>query len=244
MTPPARRGRMPAVSDADIRRVALELLVAQGAEALTLRAIARELGITAPALYRYYPSREELLVALRRDICIRLADDLGAQVAELPDDGVVRLFAICRAFRRWALAHRNEFTLVFASPTPGGPGTVRRFDEAFGLVFLEAAGKLLAAYDLATPPTDSIPDALRTDLIAFQNELLALLAGSEQKFPAEKFDLGVAYLMMTVWVRLYGHVTLEVFGNYPMPVSDPDVLFDAVLTDLAAGMGLTTGEMG
>lgn len=244
MTPPARRGRMPAVSDADIRRVAAELLVSRGAEALTLRAIARELGITAPALYRYYPSREDLLVALRRDICKRLADDLAAQVAELPDDGVVRLFAICRAFRRWALAHRNEFTLVFASPAAGEPDTVRRFDESFGLVFLEAAGKLLAAYDLATPPVESIPEALRTDLLAFQGELLALLAGSDRKFPAEKFDLGVAYLMMTVWVRLYGHVTLEVFGNYPMPVSDPDVLFDAVLTDLAAGMGLTTGSVG
>lgn len=242
MTPPARRGRMPAVSDADIRRVAAELLVSHGAEALTLRAIARELGITAPALYRYYPSREELLAALRRDICKRLADDLAAQVAELPDDGVVRLFAICRAFRRWALAHRNEFTLVFASPSDGNPGTVRRFDESFGLVFLEAAGKVLGAYDLAPPPVESIPEALRTDLIAFQTELLALLAGSEQKFPAEKFDLGVAYLMMIVWVRLYGHVTLEVFGNYPMPVSDPDVLFDAVLTDLAAGIGLAAGD--
>ncbi|NKY35538.1 TetR/AcrR family transcriptional regulator [Nocardia speluncae] len=244
MTPPARRGRMPAVSDADIRRVAAELLVSHGAEALSLRAIARELGITAPALYRYYPSRDELLAALRRDICRRLADDLAAQVAELPDDGVVRLFAICRAFRHWALAHRNEFTLVFASPSGGNPGTVRRFDESFGLVFLEAAGKVLAAYDLAPPPVESIPGALRTDLIAFQTELLALLAGSEQKFPAEKFDLGVAYLMMTVWVRLYGHVTLEVFGNYPMPVSDPDVLFDAVLTDLAAGIGLVAGDGG
>ncbi|MEU4313937.1 TetR-like C-terminal domain-containing protein [Nocardia sp. NPDC024068] len=99
-------------------------------------------------------------------------------------------------------------------------------------VDLEAAGKLLAAYDLATPPVESIPEALSTDLLAFQCELMALLAGSDQKFPAEKFDLGVAYLIMTVgWVRLYGHVTLEVFGNYPMPVSDPDVPFDAVLTD-------------
>lgn len=237
MTQPARRGRMPAVSDADIRRVAGVLLVEQGAEALTLRAIARELGITAPALYRYYPSREELLAAVRRDICVQLAEDLGAQVAELPEDGVVRLFAICRAFRRWALAHRNEFTLVFASPADG-PAGVRRFDESFGLVFLEAAGRLLATYELATPPTDLIPDALREDLIGFQNELLAVLAESGQKFPAEKLDLGVAYLMMTIWARLYGHVTLEVFGNYPMTVSDPDVLFDAVLADLAAGIGV------
>lgn len=47
--------------------------------------------------------------------------------------------------------------------------------------------------------------------------------------------------MMTMWARLYGHVTLEVFGNYPMPVSDPEVLFDAVLADLAAGIGLSVG---
>ncbi|GGL35795.1 TetR/AcrR family transcriptional regulator [Nocardia jinanensis] len=243
MTQPARRGRMPAVSDVDIRRVARELLVDRGTEALTLRAIARDLGVTAPALYRYYSSREDLVAAVRRDICIHLAEDLAVQVAELPDDGVIRLFAICRGFRHWALAHRNEFTLVFASPADGGAGGLRRFDESFGLVFLEAAGRLLATYDLATPPTDLIPAALRADLIVFQEELLAVLARSGQKFPAEKLDLGVAYLMMTMWARLYGHVTLEVFGNYPMPVSDPEVLFDAVLTDLAAGIGLTTGEV-
>lgn len=232
---------MPAVSDADIRRVARVLLVGRGAEALTLRAIARELGITAPALYRYYPSREDLVAAVRRDICVHMAEDLAAQVAELPEDGVVRLFAICRGFRRWALDHRNEFTLVFASPADGGAGGLRRFDESFGLVFLEAAGRLLATYDLVTPPTDRIPDALREDLIGFQNELLAVLAESGQKFPAEKLDLGVAYLMMTMWARLYGHVTLEVFGNYPMPVSDPDALFDAVLAELAAGIGVSAG---
>ncbi len=239
MTPPARRGRMPAVSDADIRRVARVLLIEQGAEALTLRAIARELGVTAPALYRCYPSREELVGAVRRDICIDLAEDLGAQVAELPEDGVVRLLAICRGFRRWALAHRHEFTLVFASPADSGPGGVRRFDESFGLVFLEAAGRLLTGYEVATPSTATIPHALREDLIGFRTELLAVLAESGQKFPAEKLDLGVAYLMMTLWARLYGHVTLEVFGNYPMPVTDPDGLFEAVLADLVRSVGLS-----
>ncbi|WP_051133274.1 TetR/AcrR family transcriptional regulator [Nocardia paucivorans] len=239
MTPPARRGRMPAVNDADIRRVARALIVEQGAEALTLRAIARELGITAPALYRYYPSREELVAAIRRDICVDLAEELGAQAAELPEDGVVRLLAICRGFRRWALAHRHEFALVFASPADGDPGGVRRFDESFGLVFLEAAGRLLTGYEVATPPTGTIPATLRADLIGFQTDLLAVLAASGQKFPAEKLDLGVAYLMMTLWARLYGHVTLEVFGNYPMAVSDPDELFEAVLADLVRSVGLS-----
>ncbi|MTK32974.1 TetR family transcriptional regulator, partial [Nocardia seriolae] len=61
MSETRRRGRIPAVSDADIRRVARSLLVEQGPDAITLRAIARELGITAPALYRYYESRDALV---------------------------------------------------------------------------------------------------------------------------------------------------------------------------------------
>lgn len=228
---------MPAVSDADIRRVARAQLAEHGPEALTLRAIASALNVTPPALYRYYASRDDLVAALRRDICLALADELAAQVADLPDDGVVQLFALCRGFRRWALAGAHEFTLVFASPQ--GAGGSRRFEEPFGQVFLAAAGRLLATYDLALPPTDRIPEALRADLVGYQNDLLAMLAAAGQKFPAEKLDLGVTYVMMTLWARLYGHVTLEVFGNYPMRVRDPDALFETVLTDLARSIGLS-----
>ncbi|MEV0355343.1 TetR/AcrR family transcriptional regulator [Nocardia sp. NPDC050697] len=233
----ARRGRVPAVSDADIRRVARAQLAAHGPEALTLRAIAGALAVTAPALYRYYGSRDELVAALRRDICLGLADELAAEAAELPEDGLGQLFALCRGFRRWALANAHEFTLVFASPQLGGEGA-RRFEEPFGRVFLASAGRLLATHDLALPPTDAIPEALRADLVGYQNDLLAMLAAAGQKFPAEKLDLGVTYLMMTLWARLYGHVTLEVFGNYPMRVRDPDAVFEALLTELAAGIGI------
>ena len=233
----ARRGRMPAVTDADIRRVARTLLVEQGPEAVTLRAIARELGITAPALYRYYASRDDLVGALRRDICADLASELAGQVAALPEDGVVQLFAICKGFRHWALTHAHEFTLVFASPAVESTSAMRQFDEPFGRIFLEAAGRLLTTYDIVTPPTDVIPHALREDLVGFQSELLAVLAESGQKFPAEKLDLGVTYLMIQFWARLYGHVTLEVFGNYPIPVRNPDALFDATLADLARSIG-------
>lgn len=91
----------------------------------------------------------------------------------------------------------------------------------------------------ATPPTETIPDALRADLVGFRTELPGVLAGSGQKFPAEKLDLGVAYPMMTLWAQLYGHVTLEVFGNCPIPVTDPDGLFEAVSADLVCSGGLS-----
>lgn len=234
---PARRGRAPAVNDADIRRVARSLLAEQGPEAVTLRAIARALGITAPALYRYYASREDLVATLRQDICADLAEELAQQVAELPDDGMVQLLAVCRGFRRWALDHAPEFTLVFASPAGENTSAMRQFEEPFGRIFLQAAGLLLTTYDIVTPSTEVIPEALCPDLKRFQADLLEVLAESGQEFPAEKLDLGVTYLMTTFWARIYGHVTLEVFGNYPMAVRDPDILFDATLEDLARSIG-------
>ncbi|MEU2030841.1 TetR/AcrR family transcriptional regulator [Nocardia amamiensis] len=229
------RGRAPVVTDGEIRRVAGALLVERGPDAVTLRAIARELGVTAPALYRYYKSLDDLLERLRLDFCADLAEELSAEIATLPDDGAVQFFAICRGFRRWALAHTREFTLVFASP---GAGQARRFDEPFGRIFLAATGRLLATYDIVTPPTDVIPPELREDLAHFQTELLAALSESGQKFPAEKLDLGVTYLMIQIWARLYGHVTLEVFGNYPIPLDNPEILFDAMLADLGRTAGL------
>lgn len=239
MSGPKPRGRAPLVTDADIRRVARALLVQDGVDAVTLRAIARELGVTAPALYRYYRSLDDLLDGLRLDFCADLAVELSAEIATLPDDGMLQFLAICKGFRRWALAHTREYTLVFASPGAGRAQALRRFEEPFGRIFLAAAGRLLATYDIITPGADVIPAELRDDLIHFQTELLAALSESGQKFPAEKLDLGVTYLMIQLWGRIYGHVTLEVFGNYPIPLESPEVLYDAMLADLARTIGLT-----
>ncbi|WP_410619442.1 TetR/AcrR family transcriptional regulator [Amycolatopsis sp. cmx-8-4] len=242
MSHPTRRGRARAATELDIRRTARRLLVEQGPEAVTLRAIARELGITAPALYRYYESRDDLVENLRLDVCADLADELAEDIAEIPDDGMLQLFAICKGFRRWALTHTKEFTLVFASPT-GGVGSaagsaLSRVDEPFGRIFLAAAGRVLAMHDLVTPPSSGVPDELRDDLMTFQQSLADVLSESGQNIPAERLDLGVTYLMIQFWARLYGHVTLEVFGNYPIPMSKPDVLFEAMLIDLAKEIGL------
>lgn len=242
MSHPTRRGRVRAATDKDIRRTARKLLVEQGPEAVTLRAIARELGITAPALYRYYGSRDDLVEHLRLDVCADLAAELAEDIADLADDGTLQLFAVCKGFRRWALTHTNEFTLVFASPTGGvgsAPGSaLSRVDEPFGRIFLAAAGHVLATHDLATPSSDAVPPELRDDLAGFQADLLAVFAESGLAFPAEKLDLGMIFLMIQIWARIYGHVTLEVFGNYPIPMSKPDVLFDAMLADLAREIGL------
>src|SRR5689334_8888777 len=106
MTAATRRERGKAETDREIRQQARALLVDQGPEAVTLRAIARKVGITAPALYRYYTSREDLVEHIRTDICTDLAAELNADLADLPSSDVLgQVLAICRGFRRWAIAH-------------------------------------------------------------------------------------------------------------------------------------------
>ncbi|MTD56173.1 TetR/AcrR family transcriptional regulator [Amycolatopsis pithecellobii] len=245
MDKPTRRGRVRVATDQDIRRTARTLLIERGPEAVTLRAIARELGITAPALYRYYGSRDDLVEHLRLDVIADLAAELSEEIATLTDDGGEQLFAICRGFRRWALTHTKEFTLVFASPTgdvgsaAGSVTTMQRASEPFGRIFLVTAGRILATHQLTIPSAEAVPVELRQDLSAFQSELLSVLHQSGIEFPPDKLNLGTTYVMIQFWARLYGHITLEVFGNYPIPLSKPDAVFDALLADLAREIGLS-----
>jgi AcrR family transcriptional regulator len=250
MDKPTRRGRVRVATDQEIRRTARTLLIERGPEAVTLRAIARELGITAPALYRYYGSRDDLVQHLRLDVINDLAAQLSEEISPLSDDdGAQQLFAICRGFRRWALTHTKEFTLVFASPTGetgSAAGSVttlnraaqNRAAEPFGRIFLVAAGHILAKHKLTIPATEEIPAELHDDLTRFQDELLAVLHETGGEFPADRLELGTTYVMIQFWARLYGHITLEVFGNYPIPLTKPDAVFDALLADLAREIGL------
>lgn len=239
---PGSRGRED--TDREIRGRARALLVEHGHQAVTLRAIARDLGITAPALYRYYSSREDLMHHLRQDICADAAAELAVDI-EKAADPIGQLLAACRGFRRWALAHPQEFTLVFASLMEvQGKSKLDWIDEdlgadPFGRIFLVVAGRLLAAQELTVPPDDDVPAELRADLDGFRRLLMKIMSADGIAVDERRFTLGVSYAMLQVWVRLYGQVTLEVFGRFPLAVSDPAVLFDKMLADLVADLGLT-----
>lgn len=245
MTQATRRDRVRADTDRAIRAQARALLVSDGPQAVTLRAIAREMGITAPALYRYYASREDLVEHLRQDVC----DDLGLELAQdlaglSDDDRLGQVMAVCRGFRRWALAHPQEFVLVFASPAeatvncPAGTNSQDVVKDSFGRIFLSVAGRVLASGPLLLPPERAIPDALLADLTAFRTELLRVISETGVEVPPERLSVGTAYVMLQFWVRLYGQVALEVFGQFPFPVTDPEPLFESMLADLLREVGL------
>jgi AcrR family transcriptional regulator len=232
----ARHNR--ALTDSRIRENARALLVEQGRGAVTLRAIARSLGVTAPALYRYYDSREHLVAQVCLDVCTDLAADLAAECRAVPASKPTRrLTGVCRGFRRWALAHPREFELVFA--TPGCSSPAQRARDPFGEVFLSVAGQVLIGTPPCSPGDTAVPAELRGDIDAFRDGLRSELAGQGFDVSADVLDRGLAYAMVTFWVRLYGHVALEVFGRLPMPESAAEPLFESMLAELLTSVGLT-----
>lgn len=246
MAAPTRRERGKADTDRVIRSAARALLVNEGSEAVTLRAIARKVGITAPALYRYYSSREDLIEHIRVDICTDLAAELNDDLTQLPESDVLgQVLAICRGFRRWAIAHPQEFSLVFASPAElsglpeSGVHIVVPRTDPFGQVFLAVAAKVLTTMTLATPPDDSVPPELLADLRTFRTSLLVTISDAGYDIPPDVLSVGTAYAILKFWVRLYGQVALEVFGRFPFAVAKPEPLFEALLAELIHQVGLT-----
>ncbi|MFC6092858.1 TetR/AcrR family transcriptional regulator [Saccharothrix lopnurensis] len=243
MTEATRRERLRAETERDIRRQARALLVEHGRDAVTLRAIARELGVTAPALYRYYDSREDLLLRLADDICTDLARELDADLLGLPEDDVTaQVYAVCRGFRRWGLGHPQEFALVFASADAQigscEAGAAGQVGDQFGRVFLRVAGRLIAAHPPAPGLDADVPAELHADLAAFRQVLVTTVHEQGVEVDEGVLTLGVVYRITQSWVRLYGHVALEVFGRFPFAVADPEPLFDSMLADLLGDMGL------
>lgn len=150
---------------AAIKDEARRMLAAEGAAKLSLRAVARELGMVSSALYRYFPSRDELLTAL----IIDAYDSIGAAAEEADARALAagsppraRWIAVCEAVRAWALGHPHEYALIYGSPVPGYSAPMDTVGPA-SRVGNSFVGILRAAYEgrgLALPP---LPPALRPE---------------------------------------------------------------------------------
>lgn len=143
---------------AAIKDEARKQLAADGAARLSLRAVARELGMVSSALYRYFPSRDELLTALIVD-----AYDAVGEAAEAADRAscagssashLARWTAVACAVRDWALAHPHEYGLIYGSPVPGYTAPQATIGPAsrVGLVLIAIVGDAHRADGLALPP--------------------------------------------------------------------------------------------
>jgi len=223
------RARVRAELTDQIKAVARRHLGVDGAD-LSLRAVARELGMVSSAVYRYFPSRDDLLTALILDAY----NDIGA-AGERADAAVPRTdltgryLAVCRATRHWALAHPHEYALIYGSPVPGYAAPPDTVDPAQRTVAVLAAilRDGYAGGALTVPPGERMPRQVRADL----TRVLAdpRFAGA----PAALLARG-----MTAWAALFGLISFELFGRFETVISARDAYFEHQCRLLARFIGL------
>lgn len=222
-----RRERFRDATTAEIKATARRLLVADGPTALTLRAIAREMGLTAPALYRYFDSHEELVAGLCEEVLAEITATLKqARDTVSTDDPIGRLRALCRAYRRWGLDHPQEFQLVFATVGEAKPPGHDEVNEnlSFGGVFLGVFVEIWRAGLFIPLPDEDVPEDLARQLRTFSS------------YVGDVLPLGVLAAFLAGWVRLYGAVTIEVFGHLGFALTDAEPMFEAMLDEMCAGI--------
>jgi AcrR family transcriptional regulator len=199
----------------EIKQAARIQLVGGGPSAISLRAIARDMGITAPALYRYYPALDSLILELCTDLYTELRVACEAVRDQVPpEDHEGRLLVMVREFRRWVLSHPAESTVIFGPPLPG----VDQFHEQcqdlshagvqFGQIFIEP---MVALYLQGRLPV--------------RKAVVPSPEHAHGDVPAEVYT----YFLLK-WTQFYGIIMAEVFGHLSWAVDDAEPLFEAELT--------------
>ncbi|RSS67326.1 TetR/AcrR family transcriptional regulator [Streptomyces sp. WAC06614] len=211
---------------AAIKDEARRQLAAEGAAKLSLRAVARELGMVSSALYRYFPSRDDLLTAL----IIDAYDSVGAAAEEArarTESETPRRswIAVCRAVRAWALAHPHEYALIYGSPVPGYAAPQDTIGPAsrVGNVFIAVLRAAHAGPGIGLPP---LPADLRP-------EAVRMTADFAEGLPPE-----VTAALVAAWAQLIGLISFELFGQFQNVVVDRETFFTHAAGQLAHATGL------
>jgi AcrR family transcriptional regulator len=218
----------------EIKRIAREQMAQHGTASVSLRGIARALGITAPAIYNYYPRLDDLITALIVDAYTALAEAMEEAAESVPDGtNRDRILAATLRYRTWALERPVEFQLIYGNPIPGyvAPFAVtaplaRRPFVTLGRYFIAAwqSGELTLPFsesDLPTTITQHIESWRReAGILAPPQSLYALIVG---------------------WTRIHGMVTLELFHHTQPTVGDTAAMYWHEVSSFFASLGLPGG---
>jgi AcrR family transcriptional regulator len=221
------RERVKAAVSADIAAEARRQLAEVGAGALSLRAVARELGMASSAMYRYFPSRDDLLTALIVDAYDSLGD-VAESAALTRGPAYVRWQTVCRAIRSWALDHPHEYVLLYGSPVPGYHAPAITLAPA-SRVTLVLANVIADAHRDGELEPDDGPTLPRT--VATQVKSVAELA-----MPG--VPLATVAHALLVWAQLFGQISFELFDRFEGIVEKPEVLFEHAVSTMARQLGM------
>jgi AcrR family transcriptional regulator len=208
---------------AAIKEAAWQQIAQKGAAALSLRAVARSLGITAPAIYNYYPRRDDLVTALIVEAFDSLGDALiEAAQACAQSDFAERITQAGYAYRQWALTYPQRYNLIFGTPIPGyeAPMEITQPAAARSLSVLitiidqsHEAGKLnLTSFEVREP-------------LLGQIEAWKTIVNSQAHTDAHA-------LALILWTRIHGVVSIELYQQFPPPISNASALFEMEIAAL------------
>ncbi|WP_112242090.1 TetR/AcrR family transcriptional regulator [Kribbella monticola] len=221
------RDRARAELTQEIKDAARRQLVAEGAERLSLRAVSRELGMVSSALYRYFPSRDDLLTAL----IIDAYDALGAEaekVGRREQDPRSAWVAVCHAVRGWARSHPQEYTLIYGSPVAGykAPQTTIQPASRVPILMIGLLAKAEEAGALASPEGAREPSGVLAEQVATIAELAPGV-------PAKVLTRAVM-----AWAQLFGLISFELYGQLVGTMDPADEFFADAMEQLADFVGL------
>lgn len=217
----------------EIKLTASHQLAEHGPAGLSLRAVARELGMVSSAMYRYFPSRDELLTALIVDAYDALGDAVEAAESAVRRRNLMgRWLAVATTARTWALAQPQQYALIFGSPAPEYRLATGTIDPAARIPLTLAQILTDAALAGHGPVADdrAIPRALRADLRAWRDSVAPALT-----------EFQLAHLALA-WTELVGSVSFELFGQLRTVVNDYQSYFDYQMRGVGQRLGLSAAR--
>lgn len=225
-----RRERMRQATIEEMRETARRILVEQGQSAVTMSAVAKAMDMTAPALYRYVESHQDLLAGVAVVCNNEVVEAMErARDGQPEGDYAARIMAVSRAFRRWALDHPAEFALVFASPEMSATCETPELEQAsmrFGWVFGDLFVQLVTEGVARTWPDEDVDETY----LDSESDLLAALSGVVSP--------GGRWQFVNYWAQIFGTVSIEVFGHLGWALTDSEAVFERMLSAIATDMGM------
>ena len=226
--PRTARERARAELTQAIKDSARRQLAEVGPRALSLRAVARELGMVSSAVYRYFASLDELFTALIIDAYNAVGERAEIADAEARGKGATpaeRWLAVSRAVREWAIAHRHEFELLYGTPIPGyaAPQDTTTAAARMPLTLVGICNDAIAAGTTFPADRPTVEPELFTDDIA------ALVADPSRAYAGR---------VVLAWSGLIGVISFELFGQFVGIITDYAAYFDYTASATAAELGL------
>jgi AcrR family transcriptional regulator len=226
-----RRERLRNATTAEIKEIARRRMAEQGTAAISLRAIAREMGMSAPGLYRYFASRDDLITALILDDYNALADAIESARDALASEAYAdRLYAAFIAYRDWALAHPVNYQLILGNPIPGYhapieatlPAARRTMKIFVGLL----EGAWLAGQAQLPPQYAELPPELAGRLVGWS------------EYDGYHVPPGALALTLATWGKIHGLISLELFGHVGPIIGDAGQMYRFEVRIALEGLGL------